>query len=182
MGMGMMAFVVKSCKPLQMLHGNLEIFRERLGLCPQHIPPAGTAIKPQPLCIFPAQGDDRRVNIALVLIQVIGHLLQVHLHTIVRKQAVAAEAFGTGAGGYVVRIGFGVQDFLGVILHRAADEIRSCTYGLLGGIVLVFQHFLAVRKILQQFSINCICFTVAGAKRWVSSSFSTPSRVAMYLT
>ncbi len=101
MDMRVVRFVMESREPLQVLHGYLEIFRESLCLRPQHIPPAGAMVKAQAHGILAPQGNYTRPDVPLVLVQIVRHLLQVHLHTAVREQPMAAEAFRAGAGGYV---------------------------------------------------------------------------------
>ena len=69
MHMGMMAFVVERRKPSEIFQWNFQVFTQRRGLCPQHIPPAVAVIKAQPFRVLTTQGEDRRPHIPRMEIQ-----------------------------------------------------------------------------------------------------------------
>ena len=69
MDMGVVSLVMKSRIPPQMVHWNLEIFGKGRCLSPEEIPPTAPVVEAQPGGIFPFQGQDRRIHIAPVGIQ-----------------------------------------------------------------------------------------------------------------
>ena len=68
-----MPFVMVGCIPPQMLHWDLQIFRYRLGLASQEIPPTASVIEAQTGGILPPKGEDCGVNMAGVFIQLLGY-------------------------------------------------------------------------------------------------------------
>lgn len=150
MHMGMMALIMEGGIPSQILHGDLQVLRERLGLGPQHVPPPCAPVKSQPLRILTAQGHDGRPYIPLMPVQLLGHLRQLNLDAVIGKKAVGTEALRPRAGGDVVGIGFAGHHRMGVILNGTGDKLRCGANGFLGTVIFILQHLPAVWEIPEE--------------------------------
>ena len=149
--MGMMGFIMESGIPPQMIHGDLQLIRESLGLAPQKIPPAAPVIEAQPCRILPPQGEDGSVDMTGIVLQFLGYLTQLYLHPCIGKQAVTAEPFRPGTGGNVVGIGFDVCGTIQVFFQGTGDQLRGISHRLFPAVILVFREGFGVRKIPQHF-------------------------------
>ncbi|ASB41915.1 hypothetical protein ADH66_15385 [Acutalibacter muris] len=151
MHMRVVRFIVESREPLQVSHRDAQVFRKRLGLGTEHIPPAGTIVKAEPLCIFTSERNNYRPHVAAVFVELLRHLCEIHLYTVIREQPMRTEPFGARAGSDIIRIGFSVQRSSGVVLDGTGDKFRGGFYRLLLLVVLVLEHISSVRKIAENF-------------------------------
>ena len=70
----MMPLIVECRIPSQMIHRDLQIFGDGLGLASQEIPPSASVIESQPNGILPPQGENCGVNMAGIFVQFLRNL------------------------------------------------------------------------------------------------------------
>ena len=95
---------------------------DSLGLSPEKIPPAASAIEAQPSGILPFQRENCCIDIAFVGIQLPRNFAQLHFYAIIREQSMAPEPLRTGTGSNVVGVGFRVRHSVQILLNCHGDK------------------------------------------------------------
>ena len=147
----MVTLIVEGCVPMKALHRYLKTFSECIRFGAKHIPPSFTVVVAQALRILTAQRYDHRPHVAVVMIQFIRDLAELHLNAVIGKQTVRAEAFGSRSCCDIVCVGLGLHHLVSVIFQSASDEFGSVSYRWLLQIVLILQHLFTVGKVFYDF-------------------------------
>ena len=113
----------------------------------QKIPPTTAVIEAQTGSVLPPQRENRGVDMSGILVQLLGHFVQLHLHTVIGKQAMTAKPFRPGAGGNIVCVGLTVYNPVHIFFQRTGDKFRSIPYGLFLAVVLIFMALFGIREI-----------------------------------
>ena len=123
MNMRMMALIMKSGIPFQILHRDFKIICDCLRLCAKHIPPAFTGIEAESFRVLTAKRNNHRPHITFVLIQFLGHLFEFYTDAIVCKQTMRAKTLSSRTGCNIVRVCFYSNSFIGVIFQDADNKL-----------------------------------------------------------
>ena len=147
----MVTLVVEGCVPMKALHRYLKTFSECIRLGTKHIPPSFTVVVAQSLRILTAQRYDHRPHIAVVVIQLVRDLSELHLNAVIGEQTMGAESLRSRSGCDIVSVGLGLHHLVSIIFQSASDELGSVSYRWLLQIVLILQHLFTVGKVFYDF-------------------------------
>ena len=147
--MGVIPLVVERGVPPQtgrQPHG----LRQRLRLAPHQLFPRVRVIISQPLGVLPTQGNDRRVNIAVMGRYLLRRFAQLQGHILAGKQSVGSVPFRPRTGGNIAHIGRPSIQHIVVILQGAADQPGGVGYRRILFVILILQALPYVREVLKK--------------------------------
>jgi hypothetical protein len=134
-----MALVVKSRVPAQVIWNDFHLLGKYIALLSEEGYPCGGVIISQPSCILSLHGNDGRPDVPGMLRHFFGYLRQNQRHILIGKQAMTAQLFGSWTGGNVVDIDLLMCQLIQIMVNGCGNKCRCIFESRLILIVLIFK-------------------------------------------
>ena len=151
MHMGMIAFVVIGGVPAQVGQRDFHILRNGFRLGAEKISPCVGVVVTKPGGVLPAQRNNVRPHIAVVVCHFLRYFGEVNRNIRICKQSVRALPLGAGTLCNIRNIIFPLANQIYIVIDGAGDKFRGCPFARMGKKIRIFKAVFCIGEIPDEF-------------------------------